>query len=303
MPANAPLTFVSYCREDSAFALQLARDLKTAGAAVWIDQLDIHPGQRWDQAVEGALRDSPRMVVVLSPAAVSSNNVLDEVSYALETQKTVLPILYRDCEIPFRLRRVQRLDFRTDYSRMLQTLWRSLESDREPVPTQAQQDTPAAPATLAPALTAQPAPAAPSSDAKTPLNEEQVRMLIGSSRQEIETLLGKPNQIAGDLIMFLHPCVGFTCPYGIASSVEYYRPNTVTEGLDTGMTRAAIEQRFGPGAPPASGPDDWVGRSSEYPGLLPGYGLKVLYDDYNNPSAIATMIQVWQVSRPPFQER
>jgi len=128
------------------------------------------------------------------------------------------------------------------------------------------------------------------------LNEVQVRMLLGTSRQEIESLLGAPNQIAGDVIMYLQPCVGFHCPDGIATLIEYYRPNTVAAGLETGMTRAMIEQAFGVGEEPASAPADWVGRSREYPGLLPGYGLRVLYDDYNNSEAIATMIQVWQAS-------
>ena len=130
--------------------------------------------------------------------------------------------------------------------------------------------------------------------ANTQLNEVQVRMLLGTSRQEIESLLGAPNQIAGDVIMYLKPCVGFHCPEGIATLVEYYRPNTVAAGLETGMTRAMVEQAFGPGEEPESATADWVERSREYPGLLPDYGLRVLYDDYNNPEAIATMIQVWQ---------
>ena len=44
MAADAPAAFFSYSRDDSEFALRLAEDLKAAGAAVWIDQLDIEPG-------------------------------------------------------------------------------------------------------------------------------------------------------------------------------------------------------------------------------------------------------------------
>lgn len=114
--------FFSYSREDSEFALRLAGDLKAAGANVWLDQLDITPGQRWDSAVEDALKNCPRLIVVLSPAAVKSQNVMDEVSYALEERKTVIPVIHRDCDIPFRLRRVQHADFRQDYARSLQGL-------------------------------------------------------------------------------------------------------------------------------------------------------------------------------------
>lgn len=291
MAANAAVTFFSYSREDAEFALQLAGDLKSAGEAVWIDQLDIHPGQRWDRAVEDALRDCPLMIVILSPASINSMNVLDEVSFALESKKTVLPILYRDCEIPFRLRRVQRLDFRKDYSRMLQVLRQSLGSGggSEHGSSSTAQITPAS----TPAAVEQQASAEASPDAKNQPNAAEIRAFLGTSRQGIEAELGTPNQIAGDVIMYLHPCVGFNCPDGIATLVEYYRPNTVVPGLDTGMTRAMVEQSFGPGEPPSSGPSDWARRSREYPALLPGFGLKVLYDDYDNPSAIATMIQVW----------
>jgi hypothetical protein len=118
--------FFSYCREDSEFALKLAGDLKAAGVTVWLDQLDIAPGQRWDRAVEDALENCSRLVVLLSPAAVNSTNVMDEVSFALEERKTIVPVIYRDCTVPFRLRRVQRADFRQDYAHGLQELIRTL---------------------------------------------------------------------------------------------------------------------------------------------------------------------------------
>jgi hypothetical protein len=95
-----PAAFVSYSREDSEFVLRLADDLKAAGASVWLDQRDIVAGQRWDRAVEDALTECARMVVILSPDAVSSTNVMDEVSFALEEQKTIIPVIYRDCAIP-----------------------------------------------------------------------------------------------------------------------------------------------------------------------------------------------------------
>lgn len=120
-------TFFSYSREDSQFVVGLAKDLRAAGAVVWLDQLDIGPGKRWDSAVEEALRRCPRQVVVLTPAAVNSVNVMDEVSFALEQGKQVIPVLYRDCQLPFRLLRVQYIDFRADYASGLQALLRTLE--------------------------------------------------------------------------------------------------------------------------------------------------------------------------------
>ncbi len=127
MPSDeAQTAFFSYCREDSEFALKLAEDLKAAGANVWIDQIDIEPGAEWDSAVEEALNASPRMLVILSPVSVNSKNVRDEVSFALNEGKRVIPVLYRDCKVPFRLARLQQIDFRADYARGLKILLRAI---------------------------------------------------------------------------------------------------------------------------------------------------------------------------------
>ena len=126
MPRDTPAAFFSYCREDSEFALRLAEDLKAVGANVWIDQLDIEPGTPWDRAVEDALIKCPRMLVILSPVSVTSDNVRDEVSFALSKQKKIIPVLYRDCDVPFRVARLQHIDFRADYDRALKTLLKVL---------------------------------------------------------------------------------------------------------------------------------------------------------------------------------
>jgi formylglycine-generating enzyme required for sulfatase activity len=82
------------------------------------------------------------MIVVLSPASVASDNVMDEVSYALEKSpekgNLVVPIVHQPCEIPFRLRRIQRIDFTVSYdtgfSRLLQALYVE-HSSSAPTPT------------------------------------------------------------------------------------------------------------------------------------------------------------------------
>ncbi|HEY6508155.1 MAG TPA: SPOR domain-containing protein, partial [Vicinamibacterales bacterium] len=56
------------------------------------------------------------------PSSVGSQNVMDEVSYALEENKLVVPVLYRDCSIPFRLRRLQYTDFRGNHQEALNKL-------------------------------------------------------------------------------------------------------------------------------------------------------------------------------------
>jgi formylglycine-generating enzyme required for sulfatase activity len=118
--------FVSYAREDAAFALRLAADLKARGANVWIDQLDIRPGRQWDSEVEKALTAASALLVILSPAAVDSRNVMDEIAFALDESKTVIPLMHRECRVPFRLRRLHYIDFKADYQSSLQVLLREL---------------------------------------------------------------------------------------------------------------------------------------------------------------------------------
>lgn len=115
MTTENPKFFFSYAREDSEFVLKLARELRKTGATLWLDRLDIRGGQRWDETVQAALKSCQGMLAVLSPHAVASSNVMDEVSYALEEQKHLIPVLYQECAIPFRLRRVQYVDFRSGY--------------------------------------------------------------------------------------------------------------------------------------------------------------------------------------------
>ena len=127
MLPNAPTTFFSYSRENSGFALRLAQNLKAAGANVWIDQLDIAPGQDWDSAIEIAMTQSLQVLLILSPSSVTSRNVRNEITFALDEKKTIIPVLYQDCTVPLQLRRVQYVDFRTDYSRGLKVLLRTLD--------------------------------------------------------------------------------------------------------------------------------------------------------------------------------
>ncbi len=127
MPSDAPTAFFSYSRDDLEFALRLAKDLKKAGASVWMDKLDVRPGQPFRQRIEEALTNCPRLLVILSPASANSAEVMAEVDFALDEHKQVIPVLYRDCKIPYRLRPIQYVDFRGDYVEALAELLSSME--------------------------------------------------------------------------------------------------------------------------------------------------------------------------------
>ncbi len=130
-PIDPSTAFVSYAREDLEFALRLARDLKAKGAKVWMDKLDILPGQSWDDKVEIAVEHCGRMLVVLSPQSVASTKVKNEFMDALDQGKVVIPVFFRDCKVPQQLKRLQYADFRSVHAVGLEELLASLSSDQE----------------------------------------------------------------------------------------------------------------------------------------------------------------------------
>lgn len=131
--------FISYSRHDGAFALQIARDLRASGVEVWIDQLDLVGGPDWRKQVQAVLAKSRRMIVVLSPEAVASRFVRSEWTYVLDSGDSdpdLVPVVYRECEVPFGLHAFQRIFFddagqyETAFERLLVAL-RQGEAQRE----------------------------------------------------------------------------------------------------------------------------------------------------------------------------
>ncbi len=114
--------FISYSRTDGEFVKRLIADVINQGLNIWLDQRDIAAGQRWDRVIEQALQECDIFVVVLSPNSVASENVLDEISFAIQENKRILPVLYQNCEIPYRIARVQFVDFRGEYEPALHHL-------------------------------------------------------------------------------------------------------------------------------------------------------------------------------------
>jgi hypothetical protein len=105
------MTFLSYSQADKNFAIKLAKKLKSEGFHIWLDQLDIPVGSRWDEEIEKALVECQIFMVILTPSALASKNVKDEIMYAIESNKHILPLVLEKCNVPFRLMRFQYVDF------------------------------------------------------------------------------------------------------------------------------------------------------------------------------------------------
>jgi hypothetical protein len=112
--------FLSYSRADEKVAMRFANDLRERGIAMWVDQLDIRPSEHWDRAIERAVHECRGLVVILSPRSVESDNVADEISFAIDHKKPVLPIMIEKCRLPLRITRMQVIDATANYDRALQ---------------------------------------------------------------------------------------------------------------------------------------------------------------------------------------
>ena len=112
--------FLSYSRADEKVALRFATDLRDRGVAMWVDQFDIRPSEHWDRAIERAVHGCRGLVVILSPRSVESDNVADEISFAIDHRKSVLPVMIEKCRPPLRITRMQVIDAIGNYERALE---------------------------------------------------------------------------------------------------------------------------------------------------------------------------------------
>lgn len=110
-----PFTFISYARADAEFVLRLAGELRAKGVSIWLDKFDIKPGDDWGRAVDAALEACECFLLIVSPESIASNNVMDELTAAVEDEKRIVPLLYQQCRIPLRIRRLHYVDFTRDY--------------------------------------------------------------------------------------------------------------------------------------------------------------------------------------------
>src|SRR5260221_13633673 len=84
--------FISYAKEDKAFAEKLHRDLQQAGVKSWLDSVDLIPGQNWDMTITNAIRDSRYFIALLSSRSVGKKGyVQKEIRHALDIAKIYPP--------------------------------------------------------------------------------------------------------------------------------------------------------------------------------------------------------------------
>jgi TIR domain len=90
--------FISYSRDDLAFADQLDAALGFHGFSVTIDRHGISGGEDWKRRLGNLIRDADTVVFVLSPASATSEICHWEVEEAARLGKRIIPVLCRSLE-------------------------------------------------------------------------------------------------------------------------------------------------------------------------------------------------------------
>lgn len=79
--------FISHARKDGSLARQLAERLTRAGFTVWNSEKEIAPGDNWAKKIGKALDDSELMVILLTPKAMESDWLRQDIEFALGAKK------------------------------------------------------------------------------------------------------------------------------------------------------------------------------------------------------------------------
>ncbi len=79
--------FLSHVRKDNRLAYQLAEQLTGAGFSVWLPDEHISLGDNWAKKVGRALDDAELMVVLLTPKALESDLVRQDIEFALGSRR------------------------------------------------------------------------------------------------------------------------------------------------------------------------------------------------------------------------
>lgn len=90
--------FISHSsRDGAAIAQQLSAALETAGHKCWIAPRDVKPGVPYPGQIVGAIEACSGLVLIVTPAANDSPDVLQELQLASTARKVIAPVIVNGC--------------------------------------------------------------------------------------------------------------------------------------------------------------------------------------------------------------
>jgi WD40 repeat protein len=90
--------FVSYARKDQAAVRRLALAMRDRGRTLWVDWEGIAPTAEWMAEIREAIYAADAVVFVLSPTSLGSRVCGEELAYAQDAHKKIVPLVVAEVE-------------------------------------------------------------------------------------------------------------------------------------------------------------------------------------------------------------
>jgi len=112
--------FLSHASQDRRFASRVADALRAEDISVWYSRTHLRGAQQWHDEIGKALARCDWFLLVVSPNALASRWVKQELLYALRSPRydeRIVPLIYRRCndedleQLSWTLRSYQHIDF------------------------------------------------------------------------------------------------------------------------------------------------------------------------------------------------
>ncbi len=131
-----PGPFLSYSRIDLRFARKLYDALRARNRDAWVDLEGIEPSEEWLKKLYAAIDSTQAFVFIISSASVASSYCEAEIRRAAESNKKLIPILYRQVaaeSVPPALAKLQWISFldEASFDAQVDDLVRALDTDLE----------------------------------------------------------------------------------------------------------------------------------------------------------------------------
>ena len=94
-----PFVFVSYAHKDGHLVYPEIKALHDSGVRIWFDG-GIDPGNEWPEDIAQALLKAKMFLVFVTPSAVESKNVRDEINFAINNDKSFLAVHLQETQLP-----------------------------------------------------------------------------------------------------------------------------------------------------------------------------------------------------------
>lgn len=111
-----PQVFISHSSADKEWTDEFASALQEKGVHIWYDEWNLRPGDKWQERLQEALRDSRIFCVVIGTSKTETPWTYFEIGAALADEKIIVPVLARDAtptSLPPLLSRYQAIGERT----------------------------------------------------------------------------------------------------------------------------------------------------------------------------------------------